>query len=198
MPITLWSAPTQEGNPTPFVNSTLSVALLDMSPGQYLIPAGTLDQGTRLRIVAWGSYSSASSTTTTLQFGLYMNAPGTPLSTTPATLGLGPAITVFAVAGMPWMIEYFGTITAASVVANATTGQIVGQGRFTYNSGTGWTGARTSAIVPQTLALQTVQQTATGMNTANTQNILVGCTLGVTATGMTSITTNELTCEIIG
>jgi hypothetical protein len=198
MPATFWSAPTQEGNAQPFVNSTLSVATLDMSPGSYLIPAGMLDVGTRLRIVAWGSYSSASSTTTTLQFGLGMNAPGTPISTTPAILGLGPAITVFAVAGMPWMIEYFGTITAASVSVNATTGQIVGQGRFTYNSATGWTGARTIAVVPQTLALQTVQQTATGMNTLATQNIFVECILGTTATGMTSITTNELTCEVIG
>jgi hypothetical protein len=35
------------------------------------------------------------------------------------------------------------------------------------------------------------------MNTATTQNVLVGATV-TTATGLTSITTNELTCEIIG
>lgn len=196
MPVTLWSAPTQEGNAQPFVNSSLSVALMDQSPGTYLIPAGMLDVGTRLRIVSWGSWSSASSTTTTLQFGLYMANPGTAIGSA-VVLGLGPAITVVAVAGMPWMIEYFGTITAASVTANSTTGQIAGRGRFSYTT-TSWTATYTTAIVPQTLALSTVQQTASGMNTATTQNILVGCTLGVTATGMTSITTNELTCEIIG
>jgi hypothetical protein len=199
MPATFWSAPTQEGNTAPFVQSTLSLAVLDCSPGQYLIPAGTLNAGTRLRIVAWGSWSSASSTTTTLQFGVYMNAPGTatPFTTTPAVLGLGPVVTTTAVAGLPWMVEYFGTISAASVSANATTGQIIGRGRFTYAL-TSWTATYTTAIMPQTLALSTVQQTATGMNTATTQNILIGCTLGTTVTGFTSITTNELTCEILG
>jgi hypothetical protein len=196
MPITLWSAPTQEGNGQPFVNSTLSVALLDMSPGTYLIPAGQLDVGTRLRIVAWGSYISASSTTTTLTFGLYMGAPATAIGSC-VVLGIGPAVTVVAVAGMPWMIEYFGTITAASTTASTTAGQIVGRGRFSWTS-TSFTATYSTAIIPQTLALQTVAQATANMNTATTQNVLVGCTLGTTATGMTSITTNELTCEIIG
>jgi hypothetical protein len=194
MPATFWSAPTQEGNAAPFVQSTISAAVLDVSPGQYLIPAGMLDVGTRLRIVAWGQYI-ATTTASTMAFGFYMNNPGTTILTTPAVLTLGPAVTAV-VATMPWQLEYFGTITAASVVANATTGQIIGRGRF-FSPVTSWVTAGNWVITPQSAANQTVQQTATGMNTATTQNILVGCTV-TTATGLTSITTNELTCEVIG
>jgi hypothetical protein len=194
MPATFWSAPTQEGNAAPFVQSTISAAVLDVSPGQYLIPAGMLDVGTRLRIVAWGQYI-ATTTASTMAFGFYMNNPGTTILTTPAVLTLGPAVTAV-VATMPWQLEYFGTITAASVVANATTGQIIGRGRF-FSPVTSWVTAGNWVITPQSAANQTVQQTATGMNTATTQNILVGATV-TTATGLTSITTNELTCEVIG
>jgi hypothetical protein len=194
MPATFWSAPTQEGNAAPFVQSTISAAVLDVSPGQYLIPAGMLDVGTRLRIVAWGQYI-ATTTASTMAFGFYMNNPGTTILTTPAVLTLGPAVTAV-VATMPWQLEYFGTITAASVVANATTGQIIGRGRF-FSPVTSWVTAGNWVITPQSAAAQTVQQTATGMNTATTQNILVGATV-TTATGLTSITTNELTCEVIG
>ena len=194
MPATFWSAPTQEGNAAPFVQSTITAAVLDVSPGQYLIPAGMLDVGTRLRIVAWGQYI-ATTTASTITWGFYMNGPGSTILTTPAVLGLGPAITCVA-STMPWMLEYWGTITAASVTANATTGQIIGRGRFSCPL-TSWTTAPSEFIVPQTVGAQTVQQTATGMNTAATQNILVGATV-TTATGLTSITTNELTCEILG
>jgi hypothetical protein len=194
MPVTLWSAPTQEGNAAPFVQSTITAAVLDVSPGQYLIPAGMLDVGTRLRIVAWGSYI-ATTTASTIAWGFYMNGPASTILTSPAVLTLGPAITCVA-STMPWQLEYFGTISAASVTANATTGQIIGRGRF-FSPATSWTTAGNWVITPQSAAAQTVQQTATGMNTATTQNVLVGATV-TTATGLTSITTNELTCEIIG
>jgi hypothetical protein len=194
MPVTLWSAPTQEGNAAPFVQSTITAAVLDVSPGPYLIPAGMLDVGTRLRIVAWGSYI-ATTTASTMAFGFYMNNPGVTILTTPAVLTLGPAATAVAVAGMPWMLEYWGTIAAASTTTG-TAGSIIGRGRFT-TSPTSWVTQQTSQITPQSLANQTVAQTATGLITYSTQNIFVGATV-TTATGLTSITTNELTCEVIG
>ncbi len=198
MPSTLWSAPAQYGNTQPFVNSTLSVATLDMSPGEYVIPAGVLNLGTRVRIIAWGSYISASSTTTGLAFSFVMNAPGTatPLATTPAVLTTGPVVTVVA-STMPWMLEYWGVITATSVNANTTTGQIVGRGRQSIPL-TSWVTAPAEFIAPQTVGAQTVQQTATAMNTSVPQQLFAAVALSTTATGMTSITTNELTCEIIG
>lgn len=193
MPITLWSAPTQEGNNLPFVQSTITAAVLDVSPGQYLIPAGTLDIGTRLRIVAWGSYI-ATTTASTIAWGFYMNNPGVTILTTPAVLTLGPAVTCVA-STMPWMLEYWGVIAAVSTTTG-TAGSIVGRGRFS-SPATSWTTAPSESIAPQTVGAQTVAQTATGMITYNTQNIFVGATV-TTATGLTSITTNELTCEVIG
>ena len=193
MPMTLWSAPGQQGNTGPMVQSSISAAVLDVSPGQYLIPAGLMDPGTRLRIVAWGSYI-ATTTASTMAFGFYMNNPGVAITTTPAVLTLAPAITAVA-STMPWMLEYWGTITQWSTTTG-TAGTIVGRGRFTYTT-TSWTATYTQAITPVTVGAQTVAQTATGMITYNEQNIFAGCTV-TTATGITSITTNELTCELIG
>ena len=193
MPVTLWSAPTQEGNPAPFVQSTITAAVLDVSPGTCLIPAGMLDLGTRLRIVAWGQYI-ATTTASTIAWGFYMNNPGTTILTTPAVLTLGPAVTCVA-STMPWMLEYWGTITAMSTTTG-TAGQIIGRGRFS-SPATSWTTAPSHVITPQSAANQTVAQTATGMITYNTQNIFAGATV-TTATGLTSITTNELTCEVVG
>jgi len=193
MPVTLWSAPTQEGNPAPFVQSTITAAVLDVSPGTCLIPAGMLDLGTRLRIIAWGQYI-ATTTASTITWGFYMNNPGVTILTTPAVLTLGPAITCVA-STMPWMLEYWGTITAQSTTTG-TAGQIIGRGRFSCPL-TSWTTAPSEFITPQAVGNQTVAQTATGMITYNTQNIFVGATV-TTATGLTSITTNELTCEIVG
>jgi hypothetical protein len=200
MPSTLWSAPVAVGNNQPFVQSTITAAVLDITPsgasnvgGTYEIPAGMLNLGTRLRIVAWGSYI-ATTTASTMAFGFYMNNPGTTILTTPAVLTLGPAVTAVA-STMPWMLEYWGLIAATSNVTG-TAGSIVGRGRFS-SPATGWTTAPAETIAPQTVGAQTVAQTATGMITYNSQCIQVGCTV-TTATGLTSITTNELTCEILG
>lgn len=193
MPSTEWSAPADAGNAAPFVQSTITAAVLDISPGTYLIPAGSLDAGTRLRITAWGSYI-ATTTASTMAFGFYMNNPGQTILTTPAVLTLGPAITAVA-STMPWMLEYWGVIAAESTTTG-TAGSIIGRGRFS-SPATSWVTAPAESIAPQTVGAQTVAQTATGMITYNEQNIFAGCTV-TTATGITSITTNELTCELIG
>ena len=201
MPQTLWSAPAAAGNNQPFVQSTITAAVLDITPGaasgtvggQYEIPAGMLNLGTRLRIVAWGSYI-ATTTASTMAFGFYMNNPGVTILTTPAVLTLGPAVTAVSTT-MPWMLEYWGLVAAVSTTTG-TTGSIVGRGRFTANV-TSWVTAETTNIAPQAVGSQTVAQTATGMITYNAQVIQVGCTV-TTATGITSITTNELTCEVLG
>ena len=200
MPSTLWSAPAAVGNNQPFVQSTISAAVLDITPsgasnvgGTYEIPAGMLNLGTRLRIVAWGSYI-ATTAASTMAWGFYMNNPGVTILTTPAVLTISPAITAVA-STMPWMLEYWGLISAVST-NSGTNGQIVGRGRLTTNI-TSWVTAETLGVGPQTVGAQTVAQTATGMITYNAQCIQVGCTV-TTATGLTSITTNELTCELIG
>jgi hypothetical protein len=195
MPGTLWSAPAAVGNNQPLVQSTISAAVLDVTPGAvYEIPAGMLNLGTRLRITAWGSYI-ATGTTSTMAFGFYMNTPGaTIISGTPCVLTLGPAITCVA-STMPWMLEYWGIIAAIST-PTAASGSIVGRGRFSY-SPTIWTTAETVAITPQAVGSQTAAQTANGMITYSSNAIQVGCTV-TTATNLTSITTNELTCELLG
>jgi hypothetical protein len=193
MPSTLWSAPAAVGNNQPFVQSVITAAVLDITPAVCEIPAGMLNLATRVRISAWGSYI-ATTTASTMAFGFYMNNPGVSILTTPAVLTLGPAITAVA-STMPWELEYKGIIAAVSTTAG-TAGSIVGRGRF-FSPATGWTTAGNWVITPQTVGAQTVAQTATGMITYNNQCILAGATV-TTATGLTSITTNELTCELLG
>jgi hypothetical protein len=193
MPSTLWSAPAAVGNNPPFVQNTITAAVLDVTPAVYEIPAGMLNLGTRVRITAWGSYI-ATTTASTITWGFYMNNPGVSILTTPAVLTLGPAITCVA-STMPWQLEYWGVIAAVSTTAG-TAGSIVGRGRFSSPL-TSWVTAPSEFITPQAVANQTVAQTATGMITYNAQCILVGATV-TTATGLTSITTNELTCELLG
>lgn len=195
MPSTLWSAPVGVGNNQPLVQSTISAAVLDITPGAtYEIPAGLLNLGTRVRIIAWGSYI-ATTTASTMAFGFYMNTPGaTIIAGTPAVLTLGPAITAVATT-MPWMLEYWGVIAAIST-PTAASGSIVGRGRFS-SPATSWVTAPSESIAPQTVGAQTVAQTANGMITYNANAIQVGCTV-TTGTGITSITCNELTAELIG
>ncbi len=90
--------------------------------------------------------------------------------------------------------EYWGLI--AAMTTTTASGSITGRGRFA-SALTSWVTAETLNVAPQAVASQTVAQTATGMITTNEQNVLVGCTV-TTATGITSITTNELTCELLG
>jgi hypothetical protein len=193
MPSTLWSAPVAIGNSAPLVQSSISAAVLDITPPGCIIPAGYLNLGTRVRITAWGSYI-ATTTASTMAFGFYMGNVGALITAPAVTLTLGPAVTAVATT-MPWMLEYWGLIAAVSTTST-TSGSIVGRGRFTSNI-TSWVTVETTNIAPQAVASQTQAQTAAGMNTSVEQTVLVGCTV-TTATGITSITTNELTCELLG
>ena len=203
MPGTLWSAPVPALNSNSLVTSSFTTATLtDISPAQVIINPPQLNVGTRVRLVAHGSYI-ATTTASTLTFGFYMTAASTatvanPLVATSAVLGVGPANTAVAVTGIPWGLMYWGRISSiSSPVIGLTNAQIVGRG---YQ----WVGTSLTAIsfapIPQTLAAVTVSQTGTpgfGMVTNIAQLVSVGCTVA-TNTGLTSVTTDELTCELLG
>ena len=203
MPGTLWSAPVPALNNNSLVTSSFTTATLtDISPAQVIINPPQLNVGTRVRLVAHGSYI-ATTTASTLTFGFYMTAASTatvanPLVATSAVLGVGPAVTAVAVTGIPWGMQYFGVIQKiSSPVIGLTNATIVGRGY-------GWNGTSLTAItftpIPQTLAAVTVAQTGTpgfGMVTNIAQLVSVGCTVA-TNTGLTSVTTDELTCELLG
>lgn len=203
MPGTLWSAPVPALNNNSLVTSSFTTATLtDISPAQVIINPPQLNVGTRVRLVATGSYI-ATTTASTLTFGFYMTAASTatvanPLVATSAVLGVGPANTAVAVTGIPWGMQYFGVIQKiSSPVIGLSNATIVGRG---YQ----WVGTSLTAIsfapIPQTLAAVTVSQTGTpgfGMVTNIAQLVSVGCTVA-TNTGLTSVTTDELTCELLG
>jgi hypothetical protein len=195
MPGTLWSAPSSPGNVAPLVVSSFTTATLtDISPGQCLIPPGYLNLGTRVRITAAGSYI-ATTTASTITWQLNMNQAGTVIGTTPAVLTVSPAITAVAISGITWVLQYWGKITAVSATTG-TAAAIVGHGTCTTGL-TSLTAAMQVTPMPVTVAGMTVAQTATGLITYTEQNVMVGATVA-TNTGLTSITCDELTCELLG
>jgi hypothetical protein len=95
----------------------------------------------------------------------------------------------------PFILEYTGVMQALSVAQNATTAKIVGQGwSLLPASLTTFTGP---LPMPVTAAARTVTQTATGLNTETNQIVSLGLTVA-TNTGFSSVTVDELTCELIG
>jgi hypothetical protein len=202
MPGTLWSAPVPALNSNSLVISPATATLTDISPAQVIINPPQLNVGTRVRLTAHGSYI-ATTTASTFTWGFYMTAASTatianPLVATSAVLGVSPAITAVAVTGIPWIMQYWGRISAiSSPVIGVTNASIVGRGTIT--TGTSLT-AIVLAPIPQTLAAVTVGQTGTpgfGMVTNIAQLVSVGVTIA-TNTGVTSITCDELTCELLG
>ena len=202
MPGTLWSAPVPVLNNNSQVFSPATATLTDISPAQIIINPPQLNVGTRVRLTAHGSYI-ATTTASTLTFGFYMTAASTatianPLVASSAVLGVGPANTAVPVTGIPWGLQYFGVIQKiSSPVIGTTNASIVGRG---YQ----WIGSSLTAIaftpIPQSLAAVTVAQTASpglGMVTNIAQLVSIGVTVA-TNTGLTSVTCDELTCELLG
>jgi hypothetical protein len=196
MPGTLWSAPSsaQQGAATLVTSSFTTATLTDISPAQCLIPAGTLNLGTRIRLRAAGEYT-ATTTASALTWGFYMNQAGTAITSTAAILAATASTAAVVATAWPFIIEYTGVMQALSVAQNATTAKIVGQGwSMLPASLTSFTGP---IPMPITAALRTVVQTATGLNTETNQVVSLGLTVA-TNTGFTSATVDELTCELIG
>jgi hypothetical protein len=197
MPGTLWSAPSgQQQSASSLTTSSFTTATLtDISPAPCLIPAGTLNLGTRVRLFAAGSYT-ATTTASALKWGFYMNQAGTPITTTEAILAETASTAAAVATSWPWELYYSGVMQALSVNQNATTAKIVGQG-WSMVLPTSLTAWGAPAPMPLTAALRTVTQTATGLNTETTQNVMLGLTVA-TNTGFSSVTVDELTCELIG
>lgn len=196
MPETLWSAPVGPLTGLSSVSPGTATALTDISPSNLVIPAGALAIGTRVRIHAFGEYT-ATTAASTIVFSFVMQQVGTAIGTTPATLAATAALTASAsAAAWPWILDWKGrmsSITAPGAVG-ATAAQVVGQGRsYLPTSLTAWT----IAPFPITAALRTVAQAATGLVT-NTNQYVAVCTTITTATGITNITCDELTVELLG
>jgi hypothetical protein len=194
MPSTVWSGPVP---PLGIVSATPAVAaaITDISPQQTVIWPGMMQVGTRIRLFAQGNIVTSAATATVI-WGFYMNAQGTSLATTPAILAASSAITVPNTGSVawPWQLSYWGQVRALSGITG-TAASVMGQGRLTLP--TSLTVYAADVPIPITAALRTVAQTATGLNTNTPQTISAAHTPNVT-TALTSITCDELTCELLG
>jgi hypothetical protein len=201
MPGNLWSAPAP---PSGALTSTVllgasmvSGTLADISSQpQPVIPAGSLNPGTRVRVKAFGEYT-ATNAAATFTLGFYMNAVGVAIGTTEAVLAASGSVAAAVATAWPWSMEYTGNIRAISLadVVTGTNASINGQGEL--HLPTSLTGI-TVVTIPVTAATRTVTQTATGLVTYLNQYVAVGFTPGGTVADWTSITCDELTCELLG
>ena len=105
----------------------------------------------------------------------------------------------------PFQLTYSGVVNGTSVQQNATSGKVTGQGwSLLPFSLTSWQNSATPFVfgmlpMPVTAALRTVTQSATvtGLNTE--ANLIASIGVAVTTnTGLTSITVDEMTCELLG
>jgi len=194
MPSTVWSGPVP---PLGIVSATPAVAaaITDISPQQTVIWPGMVQAGSRIRLFASGNLITTATTATPI-WGFYMNAQGTALSSSPAILAASAATANPNTSSVawPWQMSYNGVLRTMS--AQAGTGAIVvGQGRLTLP--TSLTAFAADIPIPITAALRTVTGTATALNTNIPQTVSVAVTPNVT-TGITSITCDEFTCELLG
>jgi hypothetical protein len=195
VPGTLWSAPQPNLN-SASASPAIAAALTDISPSEVLIRPGDLALGTRIRLFACGEYTTTSATPTCI-LGFYMNAVGTAIGTTAAKLGATSAVNSGASStAVPWQLIWYGFVKALTGPADAANASVYGQGRLYWATTlTAW--AQAGIPFPVTAAERTVAQTATGLITTGTQKVMVGSTWSTT-TGVTSMTCQELTCELIG
>ena len=196
MPSTVWSGPVPNLGSNS-ASPAVAAAITDLSPSQVIIWPGMLSVGTRIRLRAYGNLIT-SATTATPTWGFYMNSTATgSLATTPAVLAVTGATAVVntSAVAFPWMLEWEGQVRAlTSPVVGATNAQVMGQGKaFLPLTITTFT----MTAIPITAALRTVQQTATGLVTNIPQTVSVAWTPNVT-TGLTSVTCDEFTCELLG
>jgi hypothetical protein len=193
MPTTLWSAPAQPLN-VASVSPSIAAALTDVSPAEVIILPGQLQLGTRIRLFACGEHTTTSATPTIIT-GFYMNQVGTAIGTTGATLAATTTQAVTAAStSWPWSMWWNGRVTALTGPADGANAVVYGQGEVTWPSSlTAWA----HNPMPLTAALRTVTQTATGLLTTTSQKVMVGTTWS-TATGVTSFTCQEFTCELLG
>ena len=203
MPSTVWSGPVPNLNTASLTISTFTTATkTDLSPQSVIIWPGMLNLGTRIHLRAYGNLISTT-TASSVVYGFYMNSTATAnIATTPAILAETASTAVVSTSSVafPWMLEWDGQIRQLTQQAGASPGpgaiaaSLLGQGKA-YVPLTITT--FTQSAFPITAALRTVAQTATGLVTNIPQSVMVGVTIA-TNTGVTSVTCDELTCELLG
>jgi len=198
MPTTLWAAPVPNLSFNSLTVSSFTTATkTDLSPAQIVLWPGMYGVGSRLRIRAYGNMISTT-TASSITWGFYMNSTATNnIATTPAIIAetASTAIVNTSSVAFPWMMEWEGHFRAlTSPLVGATNAQLMGQCKA-YVPLTITTTTQTQ--IPITAALRTVQQTATGLVTNIPQTVMVGAAVAVN-TGLTSVTCDELTVELLG
>jgi hypothetical protein len=188
MPSTLWTAP------IPPLGSAVGTATLaqltDVTPGQPAQIPPIATTGTKIRIRAFGGYST-SATGANITWGIYYAptyataiAAGNVLAASAATASVSTTSVVW-----PWWLDYEGVFTALTTAAAGATGSITGQGQLWLPSSlTAWA----CTPFPVTAALRTVS-----VDTSQNGKLSMGITLSAT-TGIVGITCTSFNAELIG
>lgn len=182
---TYWSSPVPPLGSADGASAT-APTVTDASPSpQIVIPAFLWEVGTRMRIHAFGNYTSTSATPT-LTAGFFTASVGTAIGSatvvgTTTTISLSASAT-----NWPFVIQYESQIRTLG-----SSGSMIGQGFA--KAGTSLTlFAASDYVVPITAASRTVT-----INTTQANYIALGV-IFAPAAGAPSFICNELTVELLG
>lgn len=196
MPSTAWSAPVLPLNTSSLVGSGfVTAALTDLSPNSVIVQPGQVNAGTRIRLRAYGEYT-ATTTASSVTWGFYTMTVGQTFASTAVPLCATASTALLVATAWPWMLEYEGRFISLTFPSGSTnTASVIGQGKaYLPASLTTFT----ITAMPVTAAARTVTQaSANALNTTQSMLFSVGITPAVN-TGITSITCDELTLELLG
>src|SRR5262245_46268471 len=155
-------------------------AFQDISPQPLLlIPQQDMEVDLRVRLEAWGEFSTTG--TPTLSIGFWFNTAATVLAQYTAVA------TGSAAASWPWVAYYLGTLRVAG--PGSTGGTWNGQGYV--DVGASLTSFAARQPIPSTLALRTVTADVTAARAVG-----VGAAWG-TSSASNSIKVNNFSCELL-
>jgi hypothetical protein len=191
-----WSAPVGKLN-GPSISPAVAAALTDISPAEVEVPGDSLVIGSRVLLFAQGEFTTTSVTPTCV-LAFYIANIGTAIGSAVLLGATGANAGLAAGTAVPWKLAWRGRLIAVSGPADANNGSIYGQGDVYWPASlTAWAANLGPGPFPQTAAARTSVQTANGLNTLQPQKVMVASTWS-TITGVTSMTCQELTCEVIG
>lgn len=174
MAIQLWSAPLGPLHDVAGVAYNTSTTLTDVSPGgttnPYLIPGGTLQPGSVIRVEAYGTFSNTA--TPTLILGLYFGGVAGV-----ALVASSAVTTTTAATNWAWYLKYVGRVTAIG-----TAGTIIGGGEVHF---------------PTALTTFTARRLPETAMAAVTIDTTVNKALTIGAQWGTSSASNTLTCHVM-
>jgi hypothetical protein len=174
----------------PTASTVVAAPGVDITPLPVVPIPPIWEVGMRIRIHAHG-WVTTTSTTPTLGFEFRLAKPATALASGTTLFGATSLTAMVIATNAPWLIDYWGRVTAVSTPASATAGQIAGRGRYLPPN------TLTAFAADQPIPITHAARLSAGFDTSFAQSLLLGAIIS-SATGTPNVVCEDLTVELIG